>query len=479
MPGWHAFPGGALHRVDAGVELTGRAQGFSPGNSGLSSMLPGVRLEGDELASDPAPGILCCALRELFEETGVLPLPEGTAPEPEALAAARSRVLEDPGSFAAELGALGLPLDPSSLVFAGRWLTPPFAPVRYDNRFFLLEHPRERPLQPEILPGELAEGEWVAPARALERWGDAEVIAAPPVLHILGVLADSGPEEGLPRLRDPAEATLGPAPRIEFRPGVVMLPLATPTLPPATHTNCYLLGTREAVVVDPGSPFPGEQKRLLEALAVALDDMGRLVTAIWLTHHHPDHVGGAVAAARALSVAIEAHAATAARLAARGIEVTGALADGDVRQLGAGFSVRVLHTPGHARGHLAFLVEGDGTLLCGDLISALSTIVVDPPEGHMGDYLGSLERCRDLAPRFLFPAHGPVLRDGARVLDGFLAHRHGREQRILAAWRDGRREPAELVAAAYDGLDPTLLPVAQRQAAAHVEHLREQGLIRP
>jgi endoribonuclease LACTB2 len=475
MPGWHAFPGGALHRVDAGVELTGRAQGFSPGNSGLSSMLPGVRLEGDELASDPAPGILCCALRELFEETGVLPLPEGTAPEPEALAAARSRVLEDPGSFAAELGALGLPLDPSSLVFAGRWLTPPFAPVRYDNRFFLLEHPRERPLQPEILPGELAEGEWVAPARALERWGDAEVIAAPPVLHILGVLADSGPEEGLPRLRDPAEATLGPAPRIEFRPGVVMLPLATPTLPPATHTNCYLLGTREAVVVDPGSPFPGEQKRLLEALAVALDDMGRLVTAIWLTHHHPDHVGGAAALRKSLDIPILAHREAADRLERSGLTVDGLLEDGQVVELGPGFPVRVLHLPGHARGHLGFFAEAHGSLLCGDLVSALSTIVIDPPEGDMEEYLASLARTAALDPATLFPAHGPVLLQGRSNLEGILEHRHMREERVLAVWRDGVRDSEAIMRRAYDQVPAPARPLAVRQVEAHLEHLARRG----
>jgi glyoxylase-like metal-dependent hydrolase (beta-lactamase superfamily II) len=152
-------------------------------------------------------------------------------------------------------------------------------------------------------------------------------------------------------------------------------------------------------------------------------------------------------------------------------------ADGERIELGPGCTARVVHTPGHTRGHLGFLVEEDGSLLCGDLVSALSTIVIDPPEGRMAHYLASLERARDLAPRFLFPAHGPVLRDGARVLAGVLAHRREREARILAAWRDGVREPAALVAAAYDALAAGLQPVAERQVAAHLEHLRERGEI--
>ena len=70
-------------------------------------------------------------------------------------------------------------------------------------------------------------------------------------------------------------------------PGVRVFPVRTPTLPPATHTNAWVLGERDVVVVDPASPWPEEQ----EALANALD--GVTVRAIFLTHHHRDHVSGA------------------------------------------------------------------------------------------------------------------------------------------------------------------------------------------
>ncbi|HEV8631266.1 MAG TPA: MBL fold metallo-hydrolase, partial [Thermoanaerobaculia bacterium] len=415
----------------------------------------------------------------LWEETGVLPV-RRLASAGGALAPALD-LKRDAGTaaLATALRHGGLALDAGVLVWAGRWLTPPFAPLRFDNRFFLLHWPAERAVQPSVVPGELAAGEWIAPKAALAQWRAGEVLAAPPILHLLTVLGEDGPEGGLQRLRDPAEADLGPFRRIEFRPGVVMVPLLTPTLPPATHTNAYLLGTGPAVLVDPGSPFPAEQEKLHAAVAAAAQRLGRKLKAIWLTHHHPDHLGGATAAARAFRVPIAAHSTTAERARQQGVAVTATLADRSLHELGPGFRVRVVHTPGHARGHLAFHVEGDGTLLCGDLLSALSTIVIDPPEGSMGDYLASLERARALAPRFLFPAHGPVLRNGERVLAQLLSHRRSREVRVLAAWRQGVRDPAAIVSLAYDADEvPALLqPVAARQVVAHLDHLREQGQI--
>ena len=49
-------------------------------------------------------------------------------------------------------------------------------------------------------------------------------------------------------------------------PGVERLALCTPTLPPATHTNCYLLGETDFYVVEPASPYPAEQKSLRAAV---------------------------------------------------------------------------------------------------------------------------------------------------------------------------------------------------------------------
>ncbi len=489
MGGWYAFPGGGLARSDREIPTAGRPRGLDGVDAAAG--LPETLLEGAEgIALGPilAPGLLGCAARELFEETGLLLVPEALAEGPEGrggmrpelrarLEEGRKRLLEGETRLAPWLAASGLALDLSPLVYGGRWLTPPLGPVRFDNRFFLLEWPAERALQPRPAAGEIDHAEWVDPAAAVARWQRGEVLTAPPILHLLRVLAEDGPEAGLSRMRSPEEANLGPYRKVEFRPGVVLFPQAAPTLPPASHTNAYLLGFGEAILVDPGSPFPREIDRLREALAAAAERLGRRVVAIWLTHHHPDHVGGVEALRRALGVPVLAHGATAARLRERGIEVDGLLADGE-RVVLAGeppMPIAVVHTPGHTRGHLSFFDETFGSLIAGDLVAGFGTIVIDPPEGNMDDYLASLRRARALAPRTLFPGHGPTLLDAVGKLDEIADHRIWREGRIREAWEAGLRRPAEMLETVYDDAPRAAWPLAERQILAHLERLGLAG----
>lgn len=434
MGGWHAFPGGGLSRSDAAVPVTGEPSGLGefPPAAGFPESLV------DEPGPDIIPGLVACAIRELHEETGIL--------------------LEDA----------------SRLVWAGRWLTPPFAPIRFDNRFFLLEWPESEPVQPMIVPGELAEGEWIDPRAAWESWQRGTVLTAPPIQHILDVLAHDGPERGLRRLRNPEETNLGPFRRIEMRPGILMFPLATQTLPPASTTNCYLLGNGEAVLVDPGSPIDTENERLERALAVARERLGRRVTAIWLTHHHPDHIGGVERLRRSLGVPVLAHPATAERLAGRGIKIDGELQDKQRVELAGDppMTVLVLHTPGHARGHLCFLEEDQRSTLVGDLIAGLGTIVIDPPEGDMDDYIASLARLAMMHPGTLFPAHGPAILNGRAKLREYVDHRLWREAKVLEAWNEGLREPSEMLPKVYEDTPKQAWPLAERQILAHLDRLR-------
>jgi glyoxylase-like metal-dependent hydrolase (beta-lactamase superfamily II) len=210
------------------------------------------------------------------------------------------------------------------------------------------------------------------------------------------------------------------------------------------------------------------------------------VVAIWLTHHHPDHVGAVELLRRRLGVPVAAHEATAERLAGRGITVEGRLVDGDRVELTGGddggggdrpMALRVLHTPGHARGHLCFYEEGLGSLLAGDMVSAVSTIVIDPPEGDMDAYLASLERLARLAPRTLFPGHGPPVTDPVGKIRELVDHRLWREEKVLAAWRAGTREPREMLPAVYDDAPRQAWPLAERQIEAHLVRLARAGAI--
>jgi ribonuclease/clavin/mitogillin len=471
MGGWHAFPGGGLSRTDAAIPVSGQPQLGS--DAPAASEQPESLRDLDDPSPDLLPGLAACALRELFEETGLLL--SSPAVDPEDLPDLRLALLAGERGFADILKGLEVTLDASRLVYAGRWVTPPFAPVRFDNRFFLLEWPHDSPAEPAILEGELEHGSWIRPAEAWEAWHRGDVLAAPPILHTLEVLSQDGPSRGLVRLRDSAEANLGPVRKVELRPGVLMFPLLTHTLPPAVTTNAYLLGLRDAVLVDPGASDPRELDRLEAALAAAREKLGRRVTAIWLTHHHPDHVGGVERLRASLGVPVLAHPLTAERLAGRGIKIDGELQDGQRVDLGDGFSVLVLHTPGHARGHLCFLEEGQGSLLCGDMISGVSMIVIDPPEGDMDDYFGSLTKLASLRPGALFPGHGPVIKNGVAKLREYIDHRRWREESILEAWNAGQRTPAEMLPTVYEDVPPQAWPIAERQILAHMDRLRKHG----
>ena len=111
------------------------------------------------------------------------------------------------------------------------------------------------------------------------------------------------------------------------------------------------------------------------------------------------------------------------------------------------------------------------------MVAGFGTIVIDPPEGSMKDYLTSLDRLRRLAPRTLFPAHGPAIHDAVGKLEHFLSHRRWREERVLEAWGEGRRRAEEIVDLAYDDLPEVARPLAERQVQAHLEHLRARGKI--
>lgn len=461
MGGWHAFPGGVWDRRDQEIPIAGEPIHPNPARPTQATSDPAEQPDGEDLL----PGLAATALRELFEETGLLVLDRpGQRPDPRV-------------SLASWLRESGRALDASRLVFAGRWLTPPFAPARFDNRFFLL---RWQPADGEPIadPAECASGEWVPPKDALDALRSGGALAAPPIYHLLRVLAEEGPERGLGRFLDTREANLGPLRRIELRPGILLFPLRSATLPPATHTNTYLIGSRECLLVDPGSEDPGELERLEAALTVAERDLGRRAVAILLTHHHPDHVAGAQRLREKLEIPIWTHRETARLLGGRGIPCDRALQGGELLKLEGDTEptrIRCHWTPGHAPGHLALELEGTGDLLIGDLMSPLSTVVIAPPDGDMTLYFESLERMRELSLRTLFPAHGAPLLEPQAAFAAILEHRKMRETRILEGWRAGIRDHSELVSRVYEELPAHLEPLARRQVEAHLSRLASLG----
>jgi glyoxylase-like metal-dependent hydrolase (beta-lactamase superfamily II) len=142
-----------------------------------------------------------------------------------------------------------------------------------------------------------------------------------------------------------------------------------------------------------------------------------------------------------------------------------------------GWNLQVIHTPGHARGHVCIFEETTGSLITGDLMAGFGTIVIDPPEGHMATYFDSLKRMQQLPVHSLFPAHGPVMANAKKRIQGYLDHRIDREQKILAAWQRGLRRTSEIVQEVYTDVAPAMYGLAERSVTAHLEKLKEERRI--
>jgi len=444
--GYHAFPGGAVDPADAEIAIHG--------------------------ADGPEAQRRVSALRELYEETGVLLAPGAQDIDQETIDHQRRNLL-DGAPFNQILEQLGVHLDANVLVPAGRWLTPPISPIRFDTFFYMAVVSSD--VVATVIPGELAGGEWIEPAAALARWQAGTALLHPPNRHALSVLAGVGPEDAAVALCNPPHIGTDFVPkRIRFQRGILVHPMRTPTLPPAEHTHCYLVGTGDYVLIDPGSPWEDEQQHLIE-LMNELADEGRRPQRIVLTHHHADHIGAARAIADRFNIKIAAHPTTAEKL---GI-VDEHLTDGDVIEIAGPMPMRlhVLTTEGHADGHLCFQDEGSGAVFVGDLLAGGSTIVLDPPEGKLALYLQSLERLEGREPTTLYPAHGHAIPDGPKEIARYIAHRIARMEALAEAVLEGVTDLQDLVAKVYADTPIPLHPVAERSALASLIELEQRGII--
>lgn len=223
-------------------------------------------------------------------------------------------------------------------------------------------------------------------------------------------------------------------------------------------TNTWIVGADPALVVDPG---PADEEHAHEVAAAA-----GWVGAVLLTHSHEDHAEGA--AAFAASVGAPLHAWR--------LEGSEPIRDGQVFRAGDA-ALTALHTPGHSSDHVVYELLDERALFTGDAVLGRGTSFIDPPDGDLAKYLTSLERMLALAPRTIYPGHGPTVLDGVAKLREYLTHRAEREAQILAGLADGPRGLDELVAGIYADHPVEVHPLAARSVTAHLRKLRSEGRV--
>jgi glyoxylase-like metal-dependent hydrolase (beta-lactamase superfamily II) len=266
----------------------------------------------------------------------------------------------------------------------------------------------------------------------------------------------------------PAQPRLEPGRIAELAPGVKRLVAPNPGMMTGPGTNTYILGESDLAVIDPGPASDAHVRAIIDAAG------GRLKW-ILVTHTHPDHSPAAGLLAAATGALLLGRPAPGGRHQDSSFRPERVLDDGDVLTTPE-LELEAVHTPGHASNHLCYRHAGLRWLFTGDHIIDGSTVVIDPPDGNMSDYLRSLEKLKARELSAIAPGHGNVMERPREVIDWIVAHRLEREAktaRALAAHPGATLE--ELVRRVYDDVHESRHPVAARSLLAHLEKLERES----
>ena len=229
----------------------------------------------------------------------------------------------------------------------------------------------------------------------------------------------------------------------------------SPTLPPATTTNAWITARTGGLIVDPAAHTEHTQQELIAHLHSFEP------SAVFLTHHHHDHIGAAQRVRDYFGVPIIAHKRTAELVP---FDIDNEVTEGDHFHTGEDVWT-AFHTPGHAPGHLCLLAESDRSLIAGDMVAGEGTILINPSEGSIREYILSLEKLKTLNPSRLLPAHGATLNDANAVLQDYIYHRRPRILQIWELLTETPQSTLQLAKQIY-----TELPVAYLGMAAIQVH---------
>ena len=498
VAGAYVFPGGAVDPGDADAFWADNAAGF---DDAVASRLLGLEQGG--LA------YWIAAIRETFEESGLLLATDaaGVAPDAAALTALRARVAAGELDFNALCRERRLRPSLTDLRYFSHWITPPGLSRRFDTRFFLAAAPAEQVAVPDQV--ETIAHAWVRPedALAMQKRGEIDLVFATiQTLRALSgfdsvdaMLTHAQALEAVPALMpristgsggrrmllpaDRAYAEVGkldpfgegqawseitPGRTVQLSERVRRLTAPNPGYMTGPGTNSYLVGDGDTLaVIDPGP----DDLQHVEAL---LRESGAALRYILATHTHMDHSPAArrlkaLTGAEVLGMPAPLHARQDQDFAPDRV-----LRHGERIAVGNA-TLRVVHTPGHASNHLCYLLEEEKLLFTGDHIMQGSTVVINPPDGNMQAYFDALRALLQEDLEWLAPGHGFLIDHPHRAVRRLLAHRQTREDKVLRALRESGATLDALLPRVYDDVPAERHAMAARSLFAHLEKLAAEG----
>ncbi|GAA5804468.1 hypothetical protein HPULCUR_009963 [Helicostylum pulchrum] len=256
-------------------------------------------------------------------------------------------------------------------------------------------------------------------------------------------------------------------------------------------TNTYIIGTgQRKVLIDCGDGQKAYVPLLIESLKSI--DPDAYISDILISHCHVDHWGGLVSIMSSelntqqtqnikvhkypileeftLFKHMDAFPDT--------VDVTD-LQDNQMFEIDEDTHIRVVHTPGHAKDHCAFLLEEEGTVFSADCILGHGSVAFE----DLTEYIGGLNRIKELQPSKLYPGHGEVVNNGVEKVEQYLSIRMIKENQILNIMkRDVSKywTPIELVDqmnSSSKGYNEQLMAVVVRTLGLHLIKLYVDGKV--
>lgn len=503
--GAFVFPGGA---VDEGDHLAHTFFGSDRTDSECSKAL-GVESGGLSY--------WIAAIRECFEEVGILfaSWKQGTCKDAaefvNLLKKLRADLKTTDCTFSDLIQSAGLTLDAGALHYYSHWVTQAGSPRRYDTRFFIAAAPEGQTASHD--GGELVSHRWVRPNDALDLDREGEISLMFPTFKTLEKLSEFSTVGELfadvrsrqiiqpmnPRKTVSAEGSklvlpgdyvyaeagkldpenLGTTSRdivpgvpVEIDKRVIRLTAPNPSVMTGPGTNTYIVGDTDNgfVVIDPGPNSPTHAHSIREIT-------GGKVKWVLCTHTHVDHSPGALDLANDYDAKVYGRVANYPERQDGSFKPIKELSDGDHLAFGD-ITLIVVHTPGHASNHLCFLLPEARMLFSGDHIMQGSTVVINPPDGDMSQYMNALEKLKEMDFDWIAPGHGFLIDRPTEAIDRLLVHRQKRERKVIRAFSQIHGSSLnDLVSYAYDDVSSSLHPLAKRSLLAHLIKLEEEGVV--
>tara|TARA_Y100001970_G_scaffold46609_1_gene58832 strand:- start:23360 stop:24877 length:1518 start_codon:yes stop_codon:yes gene_type:complete len=445
FPDFWAFPGGGISRVDKNVAENN----------------PSWFSEREDRES------MIALLREMVEEVGIAP--DGNGGFLNVSVEVMDKVNENKSEWSNLVIHGELLIDNFEPIFITERTTPPVAPIRHRNRFYHIATGGNG-IKPKLPSGrsEFDEFQWWKPAELLDAWLSHSVKLPPPQVTLIRDIVAHG-------FIELSKKTPSGYHRIEYANGVEVVPIPTATLPPSTHTDCYVLGHPggNRILVDPAARSK-EALEILRAKVSEIEESGSKIIANIFTHKHPDHIGDLEKISDFYNAPFWASKETldALNLSNRSTESYRILGEGDVIEIDDE-TWRVIETPGHCPGHICLV--GEAGIVSGDNAVLFGTILVPSSDGDMNEYLNGLERLRALKPSLLFPGHGPMVANPTRLLDHYLKHRKKRHSRVLNAVKSGNIDLHSITNKAYEDTPDAHPELAKDQTISHLNALISSG----